>query len=226
MSMHAKTESPSLAAAMEVLGAEKETETYPPGAMDFPPPPATPSQTHQDTSGAGFIASMGEDAQFQPAPTGAHPARLYGAVSLGVQESPYGNAHKVLLMWEILGGERKANGEPFTVSKTYTMSMHKKASLRAMVDSWRGAPVTDMEAKRFDVRSLVGQRSLLQVSHRQSQAGRTYANIAGVFPAQPGTEIIPHDMQDIVYDANSEILSEYEKLPGWVQRMCHDRIRP
>jgi hypothetical protein len=39
--------------------------------------------------------------------------------------------------------------EPYVVSKTYTLSMHEKATLRRDLESWRGQGFTEKEAEAF-----------------------------------------------------------------------------
>lgn len=171
----------------------------------------------------GFIATAGGGSEYAPCPTGAHIARCFAVIALGVQESTYGTSRKLLLMWEVLDAKRD-DGEPHILSRQFTMSTHKKAALRNVIDSWRGKPLTDEQAKAYDVSKLLGQHAQLQVQHRDSPTGKTYANIAGVFPP-PVHEIPKHTREDILFDAERPDPATYAKLPEWVQRICDERVQ-
>ena len=45
---------------------------------------------------------------------------------------------------------------PMTINKSYTVSLHDKASLRKDLAAWRGKDFSDEEAKGFDVQYLEG----------------------------------------------------------------------
>jgi hypothetical protein len=89
---------------------------------------------------------------------------------------------KVRLTWELTHEHHDfGNGlEPFSISKEFTLSMNEKATLRKMLESWRGVPFTEDEAKRFDVTKLLSKSCLLNVIHKKSGSGKDYADIASI----------------------------------------------
>ena len=75
--------------------------------------------------------------------------------------------HKIRIAWELFGEDEEGNQltvdvdgrqMPMTISKSYTVSLHEKSSLRKDLAAWRGRDFTDEEAKAFDVSRLIGVR--------------------------------------------------------------------
>lgn len=66
-----------------------------------------------------------------------------------------------------------------TISKSYTVSLHEKSSLRKDLAAWRGRDFTDEEAKAFDVSKLVGVYCMVNVTTSETN-GKTYSNVAGL----------------------------------------------
>jgi hypothetical protein len=73
------------------------------------------------------------------------------------------------------------------VDKWFRLSMNEKATLRKFIGQWRGRPISDAEAKRYNVAALLHQSALLQISHNVTP-DRTYANIDTIMKAIPGME--------------------------------------
>ena len=74
---------------------------------------------------------------------------------------------------------------PLWLDKWFRLSMHEKASLRKFVNQWRGVPVTEEEARRFNVAKMLHAPALIQVAHNV-QPTRTYANIDSIMRLMPG----------------------------------------
>jgi len=143
----------------------------------------------------GFIASdNGGTGNFKRVPGGAYVGRCYSLIDLGTQTTSgqYGEKqqHKIRIGFELFGEDE--NGEPLTVevdgeqmpltiSKSYTVSLHEKSSLRKDLASWRGRDFTDEEAKSFDVSKLLGAYALVNVTTSETN-GKTYSNVAGLTP--------------------------------------------
>jgi len=88
-----------------------------------------------------------EGGTYEQPPTGPVAAVLTRIMDIGTHTdtSPmYGEQRRqqVVFMWEI-AEPMMTDGRPFTVQSFYTLSMHEKANLRLMLESWRG--------KAFDV---------------------------------------------------------------------------
>jgi hypothetical protein len=132
---------------------------------------------------------------FAPAPAGAHRAVCTRFIDLGTQDIPnhtkgtVDKVHKVAISWELVD-EPMQDGRPFMVSARYTWSMHERANLRKMLETWRGRPYTAEELERgVNTQNLLGVPALVTVQHASSPDGsRTYANVAGVSPLPKGME--------------------------------------
>ena len=101
--------------------------------------------------------------KFEPAPEGLHDSVCVDVVDKGWMESAFGIKPKVRLAWEIKA--KREDGKPFLVSKTYTVSLHPKATLRQDLKAWRGREFTKEELANFDMEKLVGAPCRLLVKH-------------------------------------------------------------
>ena len=122
--------------------------------------------------------------KFETAPEGTCVGVCYRVLDLGTQQSEYQGekkyARKVMLSWE-LPEELMADGRPFSIHQSYTLSMHEKATLRKHLESWRGRKFdqTEFGPNGFSLTKLLGAGCLLTITHAQ-KGENTYANITGV----------------------------------------------
>jgi len=133
-------------------------------------------------------------------PADNYAARCYSMIELGtIKEVIQGKEqinYKVRISWE-LPTEMKVFDEakgpqPLVIHKEYTLSLGKKANLRKDIDSWRGKPLTEDEAKKFDITVLVGKPCMLNIIHKTSQtSGNDYELISGVTPVPKGMKVPP-----------------------------------
>ena len=129
----------------------------------------------------GLIAkTTGGD--FELVPEGMHVARCYRVIDMGTQfnEQYQKSFHKILISWEF-PEEKMSDGRPFAITKKYTLSLHKKATLRSHLESWRGRKFTDEEAQGFDISKLMGATCYINVVHSKT-GDNTYANVAAITP--------------------------------------------
>lgn len=124
------------------------------------------------------------ETQFIPAPAGLHRGVCVDVVDMGMQETQWGDKHKVRIVWQI--EEPMENGNYFSVGQRYTASLHQKSKLRQDLESWRGKPFTGDELKGFDLEKLIGANCQLNVVHNTND-GRTFANVATIVPASRGS---------------------------------------
>jgi hypothetical protein len=143
----------------------------------------------------GFIAKdSGGGGTFKRVPAGVFIGRCYSLIDLGTQrtDGQYGvkMQHKIRIGWELFGEDEQGNDlttvvdgkdMPMTISKSYTMSLHEKASLRRDLSAWRGRDFTDEEAAAFDVSKLLGAYCMINVTTSENN-GKTYANVGGITP--------------------------------------------
>ena len=137
-----------------------------------------------------IIASSGGSSEFELAPAGNHVARCYRIVDMGSHGNSYGNTlRKILVSWELHGEDDEGNplampdGKPLVISANYTLSLSEKATLRAVLESWRGKPFTLQELSGFDITAVLGHWCMVTIAHETSQKNqKTYANVKNVAP--------------------------------------------
>ena len=123
-----------------------------------------------------------------PIPVGNHVARCFSMVEIGTVSGEYQGVpnknRKIRITWELTNETKtytNKEGEEITknhvISKTYTLSTGPKATLRKDLDSWRGQPFTDEQAKVFDVTKLLGVPCMLNVISAKSLKGKDYEKI-------------------------------------------------
>lgn len=132
-----------------------------------------------------IIAREPEGKGFTPAPEGIHVAACCDVVDLGLADHGFGEKHYVELRWQI-EDENPETGQRFVVRRRYTLSLSEKASLRKDLETWRGRKFTREELRGFDLEVLVGKPCQVQVAHRLTDQGRTFANVTAVIPVGKG----------------------------------------
>ncbi len=192
----------------------------------------------------GFIAKDSGGGDFKRVPAGVYIGRCYSLIDLGTQLSTgqYGEKmqHKIRLAWELFGEDEQGqpltvivDGKemPLTISKSYTVSLHEKSSLRKDLAAWRGKDFTEEEARAFDVSKLVGAWCMVNATQSETN-GKTYTNVAGLTPL-PGAlkNAKPAPVHANVLfnldDPDMELFASFhEKLqeaikrsPEWAQKM-------
>lgn len=141
-----------------------------------------------------FVASDSGGGNFKRVPPGVHIGRCYLLVDLGTQTTngEFGEKinHKIRLGWELFGEDEEGqpltidvDGKmmPLTITKTYTVSLHTKSSMRRDLASWRGKDFTEEEAKGFDVSKLINAWAMINCTTSETN-GKTYTNISGLTP--------------------------------------------
>lgn len=160
-----------------------------------------------------IVSETASGASYTPCPPGSYLARCCRLVDLGTQTTDYQGeaktAHKVMCTFEILDSEaRRDDGEPFTLSKRYTMSLHEKAALRKELASWRGRDFTPEELRGFDLRNILGAVAFISVVET-TKGDRTYANIASIMKAPKGMQA-PQGSEPLLYWSMSEAKPAWE----------------
>lgn len=160
-------------------------------------------------------------------PTGMYQARCVKMIEIGTcTENVMGETkqlQKVNFSWELPTMtkvfDKNIGAEPLLLSKEFTISMGTKANLRKALESWRGKPFTDEEAKSFDITKLLGQPCLLNITHKPSSKdpSNIFEDINAITPPMKGMEILPqvNPSTELSYDKWDEKL--FEALPGFLK---------
>lgn len=141
----------------------------------------------------------GED--FKKVEPGTYVARCYSMIEIGTIETEFQGQkkkqRKVNLTWELPTEMDTFNPEkgqePYVVSKTYTLSMHEKSTLRKDLESWRGKGFTEEEARSFDVVKLLGAPCILSIIHvpGKDDPSKMYVQIGSISRLMKGQECPP-----------------------------------
>ncbi len=172
------------------------------------------------------ITAKESEVKFELVPAGNHIARCYSMIEIGTEEQEFQgkkkSLYKVRVTWE-LPNEKKvfdpSKGEqPFSISKDYTLSMFDQAALRQDLESWRGKPFNETEAKAFDITKLIGVPCLLNVVHTKSQKGSDYSKIAGVTPLPKGFICPPQVNTSFVFAYDEWNDQKFAGLPEYLRK--------
>ena len=160
----------------------------------------------------------------QTVPAGTHVARCYQIIHIGTIVDTYQGeeklVNKVRLVFELpMETADFGKGEqPFSIGRDFTLSMHEKSGLRAFVQGWLGKAMSDGEANKFDIATLLGREGMLNVMHRTANTGRTYADIKGASPLVKGMTCPPLVNSAFLLDYDSEDFDlRFKMLPEWLQ---------
>lgn len=127
------------------------------------------------------IIARAPETKFTPAPEGLHQAVCVDVHDIGLQKTPWGEKHKVLLVWQI-DALNEQTGKRFDVRAYYTNSLSEKANLRRDLECWRARKFTKDELDGFDLEKLLGANCQLQIVHNLGDEGQTYANVQAIVP--------------------------------------------
>jgi len=169
----------------------------------------------------GLTAKDKGGGDFTPIPEDLHLAICYGIWDIGTQFSERWekSVHKVVIVWELPNcrGEFEKDGKkldlPRAISKTYRISLHKKADLRKNLESWRGKQFSEEELKGFDLKKLLGVPCQIQVLHNKVD-NKTYANISAITKAPAGTKLKPEN--PIKFFSFEDGVDIPENTPEWI----------
>jgi hypothetical protein len=167
---------------------------------------------------------------------GATVGVLYSLVDLGHQETNFDNQKKwtpkVRLTFElpdqtdefevVENGKTTKVSKPMVVSIEQTRSLGEKASLRKLLEQWRGQTFTSKELQAFSLKNLLGKPAMLTLIHKTSQQGRQYCAIAGASKLPKGMKAPATTTNDqLYYEIEQGEAGQFNDMPDWLQ----DKIR-
>ena len=167
---------------------------------------------------------------------GATVGVLYSLVDLGHQKTNWDNQEKwspkVRLTFELPDqtdefeveekGKVTKVQKPMVVSIEQTRSLGEKASLRKLLEQWRGQTFTSKELQAFSLKNLLGKPAMLTLIHKTSQQGRQYCAIAGASKLPKGMKAPATTTNDqLYYEIEQGEAGQFNDMPDWLQ----DKIR-
>lgn len=133
------------------------------------------------------IFARAPEGKYVVAPEGLHAAVCCDVIDHGVVDTPFGQKSQVEVRWQLEDAIETPAGliRPI-VRQRFTNSLHEKAKLRLVLETWRGQKLSKAELKAFDLETLIGASCQIQVIHRVSDEGNTFANVNAVIPLGKG----------------------------------------
>jgi len=148
-------------------------------------------------------------------PTGLQQAVCCMVEDLGTHAGEYQGRknirHLVVLGWElkaripeVANGQSTGDlaGKRFMISQSYTASLSEKASLRHLLDSWRGRSFTHKELEGFDLEAVKGANCMLNLTSYLKGDGSEGRKIAAITPPMSGME---------------KLIPELTEVPKWIE---------
>jgi len=164
--------------------------------------------------------------QSTPLEAGPYIARCVQIIDLGDQFNDLSNkwARKTMLTFELpteridVGGEMK----PRLMSKTYTLSLNEKATLRKDIESWFGRQL-EFSDFPFDIKAMISVPCTLNVITRKSKSGNDYAVIGSIGKTMKGVPVPDQETPSLILDLDDEdAVAKVESLPEWIQKTIKD----
>ena len=170
----------------------------------------------------GIVATTNDSGGgYAQVPSGVHKARCVKIIDLGTQRQEFSGEvswkRQVMLIWEI-PGQDNMNGEPMTISKFYTLSLHEKSNLGADLTSWRGRAFTETEKQGFDISNLAGVPCMLNVV----EGNNGKARISTIMPLAKGDEMADQYNETVIFSLNEYQegnIESFNKLSDGIRRM-------
>jgi hypothetical protein len=152
-----------------------------------------------------------------PPPAGNHHACLVAIVDLGTHRETYPgrepeDRHKVYLCWELVDEQAPGGGDNFLIARDFYLSYHEKAGLRLMLEGWGGKPYA--EGEPIDLGAVLGKKCLLNVQHKESKAGNTYASIKEVTPLPKNSRVSDPQREPFQWEIGPN--ADLDELPAWL----------
>lgn len=173
-------------------------------------------------------ATTNDNAPRELIPTGNYIARCYKMIHIGtVEEIILGEKkvlNKVRIGWELPTElrvfSRDKGEQPLVIDKEFTLSLHEKSGLRAVLKSWRGKDFTEEEAKCFDITKLIGVQCMINIIHKPSKKDptRVYEEIAGITAVPKGIAVPPQINATFVLDYDNFDNEKFNSLPDFIKQ--------
>ena len=172
-----------------------------------------------------------ERVERKPIEAGNHRAVLYSVVELGTHKNIYDEREKWRRMarftfecsdliddFEVVeNGKTTKVEKPLVISTEQTLSLGEKSNLRKLLEGWRGQAFTSAELKQFNLKNLLGKSALINVIHKTSKQGRTYAAITNISKLPKGMKAGKPFNEPIYYEIEEGEGGAFSHLPEWLQ---------
>lgn len=166
------------------------------------------------------LGGSGSKAPFVLCPAGLQQAVCCDVIDHGKVKVPKFRApgefmlqHKFTVRWQSI--HKMADGKPFIVQRRFTLSSHPKATIRAFLGNWRGLPLTDEQAEKFDVDTLIGKNAMILVTHVNKPAkGGVFQEVMMAAPVPKGIAKLTPSADYVLWRNRPENQPGYVAPPG------------
>ena len=171
---------------------------------------------------SSIMATAGNgDGRYPDVSVGVHKARCVKVIDLGTQMNDYQGdvtwKRQAMLIWEV-PTETNGNGEPLTISKFYSLSLHEKSNLGADLTAWRGRAFTETEKQGFDVSKLVGVPCMMNVVEGKNGRPR----ISTLMPLPKGDDMAEQYHTSVLFsmeDYQTGQREAFNQLPEGIRKI-------
>ncbi len=159
-------------------------------------------------------------------PQGNHLAIIYKIVEIGTKDYDWQGEAKtkraVRVWYELPNQTRVFNEEkgeqPMSVSKEYNLTPHEKATIMIHFSAMDNKIFTEDEMYDLDIVDYLGKSCMLQIVHKTSEAGRTFAVITSVSSVPDGMNVAEQYNDNSVFDYDSNFkIDVLESQPEWLK---------
>lgn len=156
-------------------------------------------------------------------PPGSHFGILYSIIDLGTHEEVFQGEskiqRKVRLAWELPDERAEFDGveKPQVIGLEMTLSLHEKATLRKYVEAIIGKSLDEDAAAKFDLETLLGSCSLLNVIEYKRQDGAMGTKVKGCSALMKGMTARAAQNPATVYSISEGLNAVFGDLPLWLQ---------
>lgn len=125
---------------------------------------------------------------------------------------------QVLIAWEFpteLITEGEYEGQPYSISKFYTISLDKKANLCKDLESWRGKAFTEEELQGFDLKKILGKPCMINVIRDEKDR-----SVAKAITPMPKGFVAPKGINpQVAFDIDEWNNDVFQSLPEGIQKL-------
>lgn len=164
-------------------------------------------------------------------PAGPKIGRCYSIVDTGTHVREFEGKkrlrHEVRISWEIpavrVPRDDGEKDKPASVHKVYTVSMDKKAKLRADLQSWSGVMFTPEHLQSFTTdgrkwfERMLSKPAFLNVVHEQKQDGSPKAVVASVTALMDGMTCPVAENPALIYVIEDGENDVFKSFPDWLK---------
>lgn len=174
-----------------------------------------------------LIATGNNESKRELLPSGSYVARCISIVEIGTLTEEFQGEKKtnkkVVVIWELpteLKEFKEGEGEkPYVRSKTFTLSIAEKATLRKFLKDWRGKDFSEDELKGFDIVKLLGVPCMMTIIHIEKKDGTSIETVSGVSPMPKGF-VCPEQINiSKVFTWGNYDAAIFDSLPKYLKEM-------